>query len=222
MGCTTNSYSSINPRSAKAQREGHAAHEQAVAWLLLELLNGFPQVPLYELRVPIDPVQGSRHDVLLCAVDRLGEGDHPISHPVRPCSRRRLPPRCLHHLVGHPAKEKGIGSFQMRGPIAIRLLVRGDRHPVIAAAVEGDVDRVSERSHRLLSLAAVAGTWRTVIRPAPPPFLIGPPVGPAGRARGSRTRSTEGPAPCPASADRGQHTPRHISAAMKERGLRSP
>jgi site-specific recombinase XerD len=62
----------------------------------------------------------------------------------------------------------------------MQLLVR-DHHPVIAAAVEGDVDRVSERSHRLLSRAAVAGTWRTAIRPAPPPFLIGPPVGPAGR-----------------------------------------
>jgi hypothetical protein len=89
----------------------------------------------------------------------------------------------------------------------MRLLVRGD-HPVIAAAVEGDVDRVSERSHRLLSLAAVAGTWRTVIRPAPPPFLIGPPAGPAGRARGSHARSTDGPAPCPASAGRGQHLAR--------------
>jgi len=50
-----------------------------------------------------------------------------------------------------------------------------DPLPVIAAAVEGDVDRVSERSHRLLSLAAVAGIWRTVIRPAPPPILFGPP-----------------------------------------------
>jgi hypothetical protein len=31
--------------------------------------------------------------------------------------------------------------------MAMQLLVR-DHHPVIAAAVEGDVDRVSERSHR--------------------------------------------------------------------------
>src|SRR5439155_16568817 len=48
-----------------------------------------------------------------------------------------------------PAKEKGIGSFQLGGPIAMQLLVR-DPHLVIAAAVEGDVDRVSERSHSLL------------------------------------------------------------------------
>jgi hypothetical protein len=38
----------------------------------------------------------------------------------------------------------------------MQLLVR-DHQPVIATAVERDVDRVSERSHRFLSLAAVAG-----------------------------------------------------------------
>jgi hypothetical protein len=56
------------------------------------------------------------------------------------------PPRRLHHLVGHPAKEQGIGSFQIGGGMAMQLFVR-DHHPVIAAAIEGDVDRVSERSH---------------------------------------------------------------------------
>lgn len=32
----------------------------------LELLNGLPQIAAHELRVPIDLVQGARHDVLLC------------------------------------------------------------------------------------------------------------------------------------------------------------
>jgi nitrogen-specific signal transduction histidine kinase len=27
------------------------------------LLNGLPQIPAHELRVPIDPIQGARHDV---------------------------------------------------------------------------------------------------------------------------------------------------------------
>jgi hypothetical protein len=46
-----------------------------------------------------------------------------------------------------PGQRAGIGWFQIGDGMAIQLLVR-DHHPVIAAAVEGDVDRVSERSHR--------------------------------------------------------------------------
>ena len=134
----------------QGQRESHAAHEQAFARPLLEPPNGFAQVAVHELRVPIDLVQGARHDVLLGPVDLLGEGDVCVIHPVRPCSRRRLPPRCLHHLVGHPAKQQGIGALQAGGPVAMRLLVR-DPHLVINAAVEGDVDRVSERSHRRIA-----------------------------------------------------------------------
>src|SRR5437763_13864989 len=51
------------------QRELHASYEQSRTRLPLELLNGLPQIPAHELRVPIDPVQGARHDVLLCRVD---------------------------------------------------------------------------------------------------------------------------------------------------------
>jgi len=131
----------------QGQRERDASDGEASARLPLELLDGFLQVTGHELGVPIDPIQGARHDVLLGAVDRPGEGDHPISHPVRPRSGRRLPPRCLHHFVGHPAKEKGIGPCQVGGVMAMQLLV-SDSLPVIAAAVKGYVDRVSERSHR--------------------------------------------------------------------------
>src|SRR5438874_6092110 len=75
-----------------------------------ELLNGPPHIPAHELRVPIDPVQGARHDVLLCPVDCPGEG----FHPFRPRSRRhRRPPRCLHHFVRHPAKEESIGLVEV-------------------------------------------------------------------------------------------------------------
>src|SRR3954463_2588068 len=50
-----------------------------------QLLNGLPQmIAAHELRVPIDPVQGAPHDVLLCRVDRQGEGSHSIVHPIRP------------------------------------------------------------------------------------------------------------------------------------------
>src|SRR5258705_7992222 len=76
------------------QRELHPSHEQSFTRLPLELLNGLPQIPAHDLRVPIDPLQGARHNVLLCRVDRPGEGFHPIRS--RSCSRRR-PPRRLHH-----------------------------------------------------------------------------------------------------------------------------
>src|SRR5438132_8059205 len=92
------------------QRELHACHEQTLTRLPLELLNGLPQISAHELRVPIDPVQGARHDVLLCRVDRPGEGFHPIRPRSRP---RRRPPRCLHHFVSHPAKAQGIGLVEV-------------------------------------------------------------------------------------------------------------
>jgi hypothetical protein len=51
------------------QRETHASDEQSFAGLSLELLNGLPQISAHELGVPIDPVQGVRHDVLLGRVE---------------------------------------------------------------------------------------------------------------------------------------------------------
>ncbi len=45
----------------------HAPREQSLTRLLLELLDGRPQIPAHELRVPIDPVEGARHDVYLAA-----------------------------------------------------------------------------------------------------------------------------------------------------------
>ena len=92
-------------QSQICQRQGerHATHEQAAAWLLLEPLKRLPQVLTHQLGIPIDPAQRARHDVLLRPVDGLGERDLLLIHPVRPRARDRLPPRRLHHLVGHPA-----------------------------------------------------------------------------------------------------------------------
>src|SRR5918996_1461348 len=110
-------------------------------------LNRFPQVASHQLGIPIDPAQRARHDILLRPVDGLGERPPPLIHPVRPRARGRLPPRRLHHLVGHPAEQQGIGSFHLSGPVAHRLLVRREPCLVMAAAVERDVDRVSKWSH---------------------------------------------------------------------------
>src|SRR5262245_35856304 len=49
------------------QRELCACDEQSLTRLVLELPNGFSQIPAHELRIPIDPVQGARYDVLFAA-----------------------------------------------------------------------------------------------------------------------------------------------------------
>src|SRR5262245_27881153 len=146
MGCTTNSYWSINPSSRQRQRELHASHEQSLSRLPLELLNGLLQISARELRVPIDSIQGARYDVLLCRVDHPGEGFHPIRPRSRP---RRRPPRCLHHFVGHPAKEEGIGPLEVLDGVTIDVFVR-EHSTMIAAPVQCDVDGIPKRSHYVL------------------------------------------------------------------------
>src|SRR5436190_4637487 len=125
------------------QRELHAPHEQSLTRLSFELLNGLPKIPAYELRVPIDPVQGARHDVLLCRGDRPGEGFHPIRPRSRP---RRRPKRCLHHFVSHPAKEESIGLVEVFHRVTMQVFVRGNC-TMIAAPVQCDVDGIPKGSH---------------------------------------------------------------------------
>src|SRR5215472_2547541 len=124
-------------------RELHACHEESLTRLPLELLNSFLQISAHELRVPIDPVQGGRHAVLLCRVDCPAEGFHPFRPRSRP---RRLPPRCLHHFVSYPAKEEGIGLVEVLNRVAMQLFVRW-YCPMIAAPVQCDVDGIPKGSH---------------------------------------------------------------------------
>src|SRR5437762_7856420 len=131
------------------QRELHACHEQSLTRLQLELLNGLPKIPAHELRVPIDAVQGARDDVLLCRVDLPGEG----FHPIRPRSRRhRPPPPCLHHFVGHPAEEEGIGPVEVLDRVTMQIFVR-DHCAMIAAPVQCDVDGIPKGSHYVMTTA---------------------------------------------------------------------
>src|SRR6185295_917800 len=125
------------------RRELHASQEQSLTRFLLELLDGLPQLPAHELRVPINPVQGARHNVLLRRVDRPGEGFHPIGPRSRP---RRRPKRCLHHFISHPAKKEGIGPVEVLDRVTMQLFVR-DNCTVIAAPVQRDVDRIPKGSH---------------------------------------------------------------------------
>src|SRR5688572_19673669 len=132
---------------SQRQRELHASHEQSLARLPFELLNGLSQISAHELRVPIDPIQGARHDVLLRCVYRPGERLHPLFHPIRPCSRlSRRPPCRLHHFVSHPAKEKRINLADDFGRVTMQLFVR--RYcTMIAAPVQCDVDGIPKGSH---------------------------------------------------------------------------
>src|SRR5438094_5779268 len=143
LGCTTNSYSSINPSSVNTSASFTPSHEQSLTRFPLKLLNGLPQIPAHELRVPIDPVQGARHDVLLCRVDRPGEGFRPVRHRHRP---RRQPPRRLHHFVRHPAKDEGIGLSDVLHCVTMQLFVCGNC-TMIAAPVQRDVDGIPKGSH---------------------------------------------------------------------------
>src|SRR5215472_14746066 len=132
------------PQLRQRQRELHASREQSLTRLPLELLNGLPEIPAHELRIPIDPVQCARHDVLLCRVDRPGEGFHPIWPRSR---RRRPPPRCLHHFVSHPPKEEGIGLVEVLNCVTMQVFIR-DHYSMIAAPVQCDVDGIAKGSHR--------------------------------------------------------------------------
>src|SRR5687768_15549932 len=129
-------------------RELHASREQSLARLPLELLNGLLQISAHELRVPIDPIQGARHDVLLCRVDRSAEGFHPIGHLSRP----RGPKRCLHHFVSHPAKEEGIRPVEVLDRVTMQVFVR-ENSTMIAAPIQRDVDGIPKGSHY------VPGLW---------------------------------------------------------------
>ena len=80
---------------------------------------------------------------LLFRVDRPGEG----FRPIRPCSRlRRLPPPCLHQVVSHPAKEKGIGPIEVLGRVTVQVFVR-EYCTMIAPRLEPIWPFVSQPDH---------------------------------------------------------------------------
>lgn len=134
-----NSYSSINPSSASASGSVTPA-TKSLAGLPLQLPDGFLQIPSHELRIPIHAVQGARHHVLFCRVDRPRERLHPLGHPVRPLSRPcHWPLPGLHHFVGYPAEQQGIGLREGLGRMTMQVFVR-DHDAMIAAPVQCDVD----------------------------------------------------------------------------------
>src|SRR5262249_21236120 len=125
------------------QWELRTSNKQSLARLLLELLNGLPQISAQQLRVPIHMVQGAGHNVFLCRVDRPAER----LHPIRPCSRpSRQPPRRLHHFVSHPAKDEGIGPLEVFTRVTMQLFVR-ESFTMVDATVQRDVDGIANGAH---------------------------------------------------------------------------
>ena len=138
------------------ERELHASSGKAFAGLLFQLPHpGLELVAADELGVPVNLRQAVGDDVLLRRVDRASERQHPFVHPVgpHPCPSR-FPPCRLHHLVGDTAEQEGISLLDALGRSPMQLLV-GDAHAVVYAAIQGDVDGVSEWSHRARMVTAV-------------------------------------------------------------------
>src|SRR5918994_1012985 len=101
LGCTTNSYSSINPRSAKASGNFTPPTNSPLPGSSLSRRTAVPRSPRTS-----SAFQSTRSSVLdttyfFARVDRPGEGLRPFGHRSR---RPRRAPCFLHHLVGHPAE----------------------------------------------------------------------------------------------------------------------
>src|SRR5262249_39978828 len=56
---------------------------------------------------------------------------------------------CLHHFVGYPAEEQGIGLREFFGPVTVRFFVR-HTCTMIAASVQRDIDGIPKGSHDVL------------------------------------------------------------------------
>jgi len=67
-------------------------------------------------------------------------------HPIRPRSARGGPPRCLHHFVGHPAKEEASAWSKVSRRVTMQS--SSAKHcAMIAAPVQCDVDGIPKGSH---------------------------------------------------------------------------
>jgi hypothetical protein len=57
-----------------------------------------------------------------------------------------MPPSDLHHLVGYPTEEEGVGPGEVLGMVTVQVFIWNDR-AMIAAAVQRDVDGVPKGAH---------------------------------------------------------------------------
>src|SRR5262245_42001455 len=95
---------------------------------------------------------------------------------MRPRSRRHWPPPpCLHHFVGHPTQEEGIGPIEVLDRVTMYVFVR-DHFTMIAAPVQCDVDRIPKGSHcvrvppTILNLTYPTYLHRSIEPEHTPPF----------------------------------------------------
>ena len=142
LGCTTNSYSSINPSSANASGSFTPPTNSPLPDSRLSCSTAVPRSHALAPRSNRPgPGCSTRHTSL--PRRSPGEGFHPIR--PRSCPRRR-PERCLHHFVSHPAKEERIGPVEVLDGVSMQVFGRWN-DTMIAAPVQCDVDGIPKGSH---------------------------------------------------------------------------
>src|SRR5690606_8643266 len=114
------------------EREGQldAADVQPLPRLVLEPLHLRTEVAAQQLGVRVQRGEGAGDDVRLGPVDGAGERRGPGGRDRRWI---RVAPGRLHHLVGHPAEDQGVGASDRRCGVPVQLLV-GDPDGVVVAA----------------------------------------------------------------------------------------
>ena len=99
--------------------------------------------------VPADhPVHYERHRPEQPSPGYTGDnGPSQIKHPFGSGARRRRRPKCgFHHVVGNPAKEKGISPVEVLRGMLMQFFVRGNR-TMIATSIQRNVYCISKGSH---------------------------------------------------------------------------
>ena len=123
--------------------EATPSHEQSLARLPFELLNGLSPDP----RARAPHFRSTRSRVLdttylpSASIVRRRIPSNQASLPSPPAAAA-LP---LHHFVSHPAKEEGIGLGEVLDRVTMQVFVR-DHYTMIAAPVQRDVDGIPKRS----------------------------------------------------------------------------
>jgi hypothetical protein len=109
-------------QSQVRQRQWASRHPGTVPCpILLEPLNGLPQIPAHEFRV-----QSTRFKVLDTTYFFAASIVRARFRPIRSLSRRTAAKRCLHHFVNHPAQKGGHRPGWVLDRVTMQFFVRDD------------------------------------------------------------------------------------------------
>ena len=125
------------------ERQRHSPCRESPHGLFLEFADGGFEVSADELGVPVDAVQGARDDKFASRIDGRNER---VEVRLRGRVTFGSAPGVFHHLVGDAAEDQAVGTLEIVRMMAVEFLA-DDSHAMIAAAVDGDVDRVPQLAH---------------------------------------------------------------------------